>query len=102
MHRVEDFHIPITSGKKRERGGEGAMAAHNLYRSDPAGTNWRARISTVGFHGIYELAPTDFRNFLGDPQDADDVDWRVVLCGLEAARSGRCLLLRRSAAQGHS
>lgn len=65
------------------RGGEGVMAAYNLYFSDPAGTNWGARIGTVGFHGIYELAPTDFRNFLGHPQDADDVAWNSLLPGCD-------------------
>jgi hypothetical protein len=65
------------------RGGEGVMAAYNLYFSDPAGANWRARIGAVGFQGIYELAPTDIRNFLGDPQDSDDVAWNSLLPGCD-------------------
>ena len=44
------------------RGGEGVLATYSLYSGDPV-TDWKIRIGTVDFQGIFELAPTDLRGF---------------------------------------
>lgn len=57
------------------RGGEGVLAAYNLYR-DP-GSPWPARIGLMTVQGIFELAPVDgqtSRTFT-----ADGTNWAVLL-----------------------
>jgi hypothetical protein len=63
------------------RGGEGVRAAYNLYSADPAGTDWKKLIGTVGFQGIFELGPTDMRADapVSQPVNATNVAWNVLL-----------------------
>ncbi len=64
------------------RGGEGVRAAFNLYSADPV-TDWRTLIGPVGFQAIFELAPTDIRNIIGSPVNADQVAWNSLLPGCD-------------------
>ncbi len=74
------------------RGGQGVLAAYNLYRnpaidprSTPADITWSTRIPGMSIKGIFEIAPSDFElptnsNGTGSQfLNADGTAWNVLL-----------------------